>query len=106
MEHDEATRTVHRLASLMPRGAGVGLSTSMVRHGQVDRRSGVVREGDDETGRGTGQRAGHRVGRRLVLNLHRLGHGAESYYLDQVVSGVEDYYVGAGEATGLLAGYG
>jgi hypothetical protein len=48
MEHDEATRTVHRLASLMPRGAGVGLSTSMVRHGQVDRRSGVVREGDDE----------------------------------------------------------
>lgn len=32
----------------MPRGAGVGLSTSMVRHGQVDRRSGVVREGDDE----------------------------------------------------------
>jgi hypothetical protein len=46
MEHDEATRRVHRLASLMPRGAGVGLSTSMVRHGQVDRRSGVVREGD------------------------------------------------------------
>jgi len=30
----------------MPRGAGVGLSTSMVRLGQVDRRSGVVREGD------------------------------------------------------------
>ena len=35
-----------------------------------------------------------------MLNLHRLGHGAESYYLDQVVSGVEDYYVGAGEAPG------
>jgi hypothetical protein len=46
MEHDEATRTVHRLASLMPRGAGVGLSTSMVRHGQVDHGSGVAREGD------------------------------------------------------------
>ena len=46
MEHDEATNEVHRLASLMPRGAGVGLSTSMVRLGQVDRRSGVVREGD------------------------------------------------------------
>lgn len=46
MEHDEATIEVHRLASLMPRGAGVGLSTSMVSHGQVDRRSGVVREGD------------------------------------------------------------
>ncbi len=46
MEHDEATRGVHRLASLMPRGAGVGLSTSMVRHAQVDRRSGVVRQGD------------------------------------------------------------
>lgn len=35
-----------------------------------------------------------------MLNLHRLGHGAESYYLDQVVSDVEDYYVGAGEAPG------
>ena len=35
-----------------------------------------------------------------MLNLHRLGHGAESYYLDQVVSGVEDYYVGEGEAPG------
>lgn len=46
IKHDEATNGVHRLASLMPRGAGVGLSTSMVRHGQVDRRSGVVREGD------------------------------------------------------------
>ena len=35
-----------------------------------------------------------------MLNLHRLGHGAESYYLDQIVSGVEDYYVGEGEAPG------
>ena len=35
-----------------------------------------------------------------MLNLHRLGHRAESYYLDQVVSGVEDYYVGEGEAPG------
>ena len=46
IEHAEATNEVHRLASLMPRGAGAGLSTLMVRHGQVDRRSGVVREGD------------------------------------------------------------
>jgi conjugative relaxase-like TrwC/TraI family protein len=35
-----------------------------------------------------------------VLNLHRLAPGAESYYLDQVVSGVEDYYAEAGEAPG------
>jgi conjugative relaxase-like TrwC/TraI family protein len=33
----------------------------------------------------------------VVLNLHQLGHGGEAYYLDQVVSGVEDYY---GEAPG------
>ncbi len=36
-----------------------------------------------------------------VLNLHQLGHGAEAYYLDQVVSGVEDYYAEAGEAPGV-----
>jgi len=35
-----------------------------------------------------------------VLNLHRLAPGAESYYLDQVVSGIEDYYAEAGEAPG------
>ena len=35
-----------------------------------------------------------------MLNLHRLAPGAESYYLDQVVSGVEDYYAEAGEAPG------
>jgi len=35
-----------------------------------------------------------------VLNLHRLALGAESYYLDQVVSGVEDYYSEEGEAPG------
>jgi conjugative relaxase-like TrwC/TraI family protein len=35
-----------------------------------------------------------------VLNLHRLAPGAESYYLDQVVSGIEDYYGEAGEAPG------
>jgi conjugative relaxase-like TrwC/TraI family protein len=35
-----------------------------------------------------------------VLNLHRLAPSAESYYLDQVVSGVEDYYAEAGEAPG------
>jgi hypothetical protein len=46
MEHDEATNEVHRLASLMPRGAGVGLSTSMVRRDGHDDGSEVVREGD------------------------------------------------------------
>ena len=35
-----------------------------------------------------------------VLNLHRLAPGAEAYYLDQVVSGIEDYYAEAGEAPG------
>ena len=35
-----------------------------------------------------------------MLNLHRLAPGAESYYLDQVVSGIEDYYGEAGEAPG------
>ena len=34
------------------------------------------------------------------MNLHRLAPGAESYYLDQVVSGVEDYYAEAGESPG------
>jgi conjugative relaxase-like TrwC/TraI family protein len=36
----------------------------------------------------------------VVLNLHRLAPGAESYYLDQVVSGIEDYYGESGEAPG------
>lgn len=35
-----------------------------------------------------------------MLNLHRLAPGAESYYLDQVVSGIEDYYTEEGEAPG------
>ena len=35
-----------------------------------------------------------------MLNLHRLSPGAESYYLDQVVSGIEDYYSEDGEAPG------
>ncbi|CAN5683958.1 MobF family relaxase [soil metagenome] len=35
-----------------------------------------------------------------MLNLHRLAPGAESYYLDQVVSGLEDYYAEHGEAPG------
>lgn len=35
-----------------------------------------------------------------MLNLHRLSPGGESYYLDQVVSGIEDYYAEAGEAPG------
>ncbi|MFN7147899.1 MAG: MobF family relaxase [Microthrixaceae bacterium] len=34
------------------------------------------------------------------MNLHRLAPGAESYYLDQVVSGIEDYYGESGEAPG------
>lgn len=35
-----------------------------------------------------------------MLNLHRLAPGAESYYLDQVVSGIEGYYAEAGESPG------
>ena len=35
-----------------------------------------------------------------MLNLQRLAPGAESYYLDQVVSGLEDYYAEAGESPG------
>lgn len=35
-----------------------------------------------------------------MLNLHRLAPGAESYYLDQVISGIEDYYSEEGEAAG------
>ena len=35
-----------------------------------------------------------------MLNLHRLAPDAESYYLDQVVSGIEDYYFEGGEAPG------
>lgn len=35
-----------------------------------------------------------------MLNLHRLAPGSESYYLDQVVSGLEDYYAEHGEAPG------
>jgi len=34
------------------------------------------------------------------MSIHRLGAGAEGYYLDQVVSGVEDYSSGEGEAPG------
>ena len=48
MEHDEATNEVHRLASLMPRGAGVGLSTSMVRRDGHDDGPRIAREGDDK----------------------------------------------------------
>ncbi|HKY17254.1 MAG TPA: MobF family relaxase [Microthrixaceae bacterium] len=35
-----------------------------------------------------------------MLNLQRLAPGAEGYYLDQVVSGIEDYYAEGGEAPG------
>jgi len=33
-----------------------------------------------------------------------LGHGQESYYLETVASGVEDYYIGRGEAAGRWLG--
>lgn len=51
MEYDEATNEVHRLASLMPRGAGAGLSTSVVRHDQLGHAERLVREGDDKQDR-------------------------------------------------------
>ena len=50
------------------------------------------RLGEYGTSRGNGGRG--------VLSVHRLGAGAEGYYLAQVVAGVEDYYAGAGEAPG------
>ena len=48
IEHDEATNEVHRLASLMPRGAGAGLSTSMFRRDGHDDGSRIARGGDDK----------------------------------------------------------
>ncbi len=39
-----------------------------------------------------------------MLSISKLGAGQESYYLDAVARGVEDYYVGAGEAPGRWVG--
>jgi len=41
-----------------------------------------------------------------VLSIGKLGVGAESYYLQAVASGVEDYYLGSGEAPGRWIGKG
>ena len=39
-----------------------------------------------------------------MLNIGKLAPGGESYYLETVASGVEDYYTGAGEAPGYWLG--
>lgn len=39
-----------------------------------------------------------------MLSIGKLGHGQESYYLQAVAQGVEDYYVGRGEAPGRWRG--
>jgi conjugative relaxase-like TrwC/TraI family protein len=39
-----------------------------------------------------------------VLSIGKLGHGQESYYLETVASGAEDYYIGRGEAPGRWLG--
>ena len=41
-----------------------------------------------------------------VLTLAKLAPGSESYYLDAVAHGAEDYYVGRGEAAGHWMGRG
>jgi hypothetical protein len=41
-----------------------------------------------------------------VLSISKLGKGAEGYYLQAVASGVEDYYLGSGEAPGRWLGTG
>jgi conjugative relaxase-like TrwC/TraI family protein len=40
----------------------------------------------------------------VVLSIGKLGRGAESYYLQAVATGVEDYYVHSGEAPGRWIG--
>ena len=40
----------------------------------------------------------------LVLSLWKLRVGVEAYYLSQVASGLDDYYTGGGEATGVWVG--
>jgi conjugative relaxase-like TrwC/TraI family protein len=41
-----------------------------------------------------------------MLNIGKLGHDATAYYLETVASGVEDYYLHAGEAPGQWLGVG
>ena len=41
-----------------------------------------------------------------MMSLWKLRVGVESYYLAQVASGLDEYYTGAGEATGRWAGSG
>lgn len=41
-----------------------------------------------------------------MLNIGKLAAGQQSYYLNSVAKGVEDYYVGAGEAPGYWLGGG
>jgi conjugative relaxase-like TrwC/TraI family protein len=41
-----------------------------------------------------------------VLSIGKLAAGAEGYYLQAVASGVEDYYLGSGEAPGQWIGAG
>jgi conjugative relaxase-like TrwC/TraI family protein len=42
----------------------------------------------------------------FMLNIGKLGHDAATYYLETVASGVEDYYLHAGEAPGQWLGVG
>jgi hypothetical protein len=39
-----------------------------------------------------------------VLSIGKLGQGQESYYLEAVAQGVEDYYTGVGEPPGRWVG--
>jgi conjugative relaxase-like TrwC/TraI family protein len=41
-----------------------------------------------------------------MLSIAKLGRGAEGYYLRSVAAGVEDYYLGSGEAPGRWLGDG
>lgn len=41
-----------------------------------------------------------------MLSIGKLGRGAEGYYLNAVAKGVEDYYLGSGEAMGRWIGSG
>ena len=41
-----------------------------------------------------------------MLSIGKLGRGAEGYYLQAVAAGVEDYYLGSGEAQGQWLGHG
>ena len=45
-------------------------------------------------------------GLRPVLSIGKLGRGQEGYYLQAVARGVEDYYLGSGEAPGRWIGSG